>query len=106
MYMEVIMEVVDLRFQIVYLIRMDDYIKMLHAKFQPSITMFKTISSLYKIWCHKVNFDFISYGCRKRPLALCAPFYHYPLLIAVLKFKSKPKSIKFCENGEIECFLA
>ena len=36
----------------------------------------------------------------------CAPFYHHPLSIAVLKIKTKQKSIKFWENGEIECFLA
>jgi len=90
--MEVIMEVVDLRSQIVSLIRMDDYIKMLHAKFQPSITMFKTKSSLYKIWCHKVNFDPIfSAMAAENATGLLRPFYHHPLLIAVLKFKSKPK---------------
>ena len=51
-FMEVIMEVVDLRFQIVFLIRIDDDIKMLHAKFQPSMTIFRTKCSLYKMWCH------------------------------------------------------
>ena len=53
--MEVTMEVVDLRSKIVFLIRLDDHIKMLYLKFQPSITiLFITKSSLYKIWWHKV----------------------------------------------------
>ena len=37
--MKVIMEVVDLRSQFVFLIRIDYDIKMLHAKFQPSMSL-------------------------------------------------------------------
>ena len=50
--MKVIIEVVDLWSQIVFLIRIDDDIKMLHAKFQHSMTMFRTKWSLCTIYCH------------------------------------------------------
>jgi len=52
-FMEVIMEIIDLRSQIVFLIRIDDDIKMLHAKFQPSMTILRTKCNLHKMWCHK-----------------------------------------------------
>ena len=45
-------------------------------------------------------------AAEKGHCANCAPFYHYPLSIAVLKIKNKQKSSKFYENGEIEWFLA
>jgi len=41
-------------------------------------------------------------AAEKGHCANCAPFYHYPLSIAVLKIKNKYKSSKFWENGEIE----
>ena len=46
-----ILKFMDLRSQIVFLIRIDDDIKMLHAKFQPSMTIFSTKCSLYKMFC-------------------------------------------------------
>ena len=49
---------------------------------------------------------FSAMTAEKYHCAQWAPFYHHPLLIAFLKLKTKPKFIKFWENGEIEMFLA
>ena len=54
----------------------------------------------------KIDPIFSAMAAEKGHCASCTPFYHHPLLIAFLKLKTKPKFIKFWENGEIEMFLA
>ena len=100
--MKVIMEIFDLLSQIVFLIRIDDDIKMLHAKFQPSMTIFRI-----KAACTQFGkfTPFSIYYCQKRSLhQMCSFFSSSPVNCGSKNIKIN-KSMKFWNNGEIECFL-
>ena len=73
--MELKIEVNDIRSQIFFVIHVDDYNLMLHVKFQPSISIFRTKCSLYKIWCHKVS------NCTPLPFNTAIKFNKIPVLL-------------------------
>ena len=79
------------------------------TKFQPSIAILGPNAACKKFGDIKCKSDPISSAMAAEigHRAKCALIYHHPLSIAVLKIKNKKtlkKSIKFWENGEIECF--
>ena len=84
--MEIKMEFDDNRSQIVFVIHVNNHNLRLNARFQPSISSFRTKSSLYKFWCHEVSnctpplpLDFTHHDLDIVPPPLPLDFTHHDL---------------------------